>query len=167
MYLASGCAPIPEMLRAGISVGLGSDGPASSNNHSMFHAMKFAALIQKGFHRDATIMTAQKALEMATIDGARAVGLAREIGSIEVGKKADLALADARTAFMTPVHDPVSALVYSAVGHETSLVVIDGRIVMRDGVVLSADEAGVRSRAQRAAAALTERAGIPSRARGW
>jgi len=160
MYLASGFAPIPEMLRAGITVGLGSDGPASSNNHSLFQAMKFAALLQKGFHRDATIMTAQKALEMATIDGARAVGLEGEIGSIEIGKKADLALVGTGSAFIGPVHDPVSALVYSALGHETSLVMIDGRIVLRDGHLLSADEAAVRRAAQSAALALVERAGV-------
>lgn len=160
MYLASGCAPIPEMLQAGITVGLASDGPASSNNHNLFQAMKFAALIQKGFHRDATIMTADQALEMATIGGAHAVGLGHEIGSIEIGKKADLALIDTSGAWLTPIHDPVSALVYSALGHETSLVVIDGRIVMRDGVVVSADEASVRAQAQAAAVSLAERAGI-------
>lgn len=165
MYLASGFAPVPEMLRAGITVGLGSDGPASSNNHSLFQAMKFAALMQKGFHRDATIMTAQKALEMATIDGARAVGLEAEIGSVEVGKKADLAVIDTRSAFIAPLHDPVSALVYSAVGSETSLVAIDGRIVMRDGKLLAVDEAAVRREAQHAAGALAERTGIPSRAK--
>ncbi len=167
LYLASGFAPVPEMLTRGITVGLGSDGPASSNNHSLFQAMKFAALIQKGLHRDATIMTARKALEMATIDGARAVGLEREIGSIEVGKKADLALVDARSAFMAPIHDPVSALVYSALGHETSLVAIDGRIVMRDGLVQTVDEVDVRRRAQTAAAELARRAGIESSAAGW
>ncbi len=167
MYLASGFAPVPEMLAAGITVGLGSDGPASSNNHSLFQAMKFAALIQKGCHRDATIMTARKVLEMATIDGARAVGLAHKIGSIEVGKKADLALVDTRSAFMSPVHDPVSALVYSALGHETSLVVIDGRIVLRNGILQTVDEKAVRLAAQVAAAGLTERAGVRSSARAW
>lgn len=167
MYLASGCAPVPEMLRAGLTVGLGSDGPASSNNHNLFHAMKFAALVQKGFHRDPTIMTAQKALEMATIDGARAVGLGGEIGSVEVGKKADLAWIDTRSASIAPVHDPVSALVYAAIGHETRTVVIDGRIVMRDGKIRSADEAGIRARAQSAAAALAARAAIASKASLW
>jgi 5-methylthioadenosine/S-adenosylhomocysteine deaminase len=164
LYLASGVAPVPEMLRAGITVSLGSDGPASSNNHSLFQAMKFAALGREGGHRDATIMTAEKALEMATIDGARAVGMEAEIGSIEIGKKADLALVTP-SAFMTPIHDPVSALVYSALGHETDLVVIDGRVVMRDGAILCVDEASVREQAQRAAAALTGRAGIRSRRR--
>ena len=167
MYLASGFAPIPEMLKAGITVGLGSDGPASSNNHSLFQAMKFAALMQKGLHRDATIMTAQKVLEMATIDGARAVGLIHEIGSIEIGKKADLALVDTRSAFMSPVHDPVSALVYSALGHETSLVVIDGRIVFSDGNIDSVDEHQVRRSAQSAAADLARRAAIPTSAERW
>ena len=167
MYLASGFAPVPEMLAAGITVGLGSDGPASSNNHSLFQAMKFAALLQKGFHRDATIMTAQKVLEMATIDGAHAVGLGHEIGSIEVGKKADLALVDPRSAFMSPIHDSVSALVYSALGHETSLVVIDGRIVFRNGTVQTVDEHTVRRAAQNAAAGLAERATIASSARAW
>jgi 5-methylthioadenosine/S-adenosylhomocysteine deaminase len=167
MYLASGVAPIPAMLAAGITVSLGSDGPASSNNHSLFQAMKFAALIQKGFHRDATIMTAQKALELATIDGAHAVGLGDEIGSIEVGKKADLALVDTRGAFIGPVHDPVSSLVYSALGHETSVVIIDGRIVLRDGAVQTVDERAVRCDAQIAAAGLTKRAAIPSGASNW
>src|ERR1700681_263133 len=167
IYLASGCPPIPEMLMAGVTVGLASDGPASSNNHSLFQAMKFAALIQKGFHEDATIITAQQALEMATIGGARAVGMEAEIGSIEVGKKADLAVVDLRDAVISPVHAPVSPLVYSALGHETALVVIDGRIVMRDRKVLSVDERAVRQRAQSAAESLTRRAGIKSRSKLW
>jgi 5-methylthioadenosine/S-adenosylhomocysteine deaminase len=167
MYLASGLAPIPEMLKAGITVGLASDGPASSNNHSLFQAMKFAALIQKGFHGDATIMTARQVLGMATIGGARAVGLETEIGSIEIGKKADLVLVDLTDSFVTPVHDPVSALVYSALGHEPTLVVIDGNIVMRDRKVLTVEEKRARRNAQKAAESLTRRAGIPSRSKLW
>jgi 5-methylthioadenosine/S-adenosylhomocysteine deaminase len=159
LYLASGVAPIPEMLRQGVTVGLGSDGPASSNNHSLFQAMKFAALIQKGVSQDATITTAEKALEMATIDGARAVGLEDEIGSIEVGKKADIVVVDHDTPWMAPAHHPVSALVYSALGHEVSTVMIDGRFVMRDGVVTSVDEAAVRREAQRCAHDLARRSG--------
>jgi 5-methylthioadenosine/S-adenosylhomocysteine deaminase len=159
MYLASGCPPIPEMLLAGVTVGLASDGPASSNNHSLFQAMKFAALIQKGFHRDATIITAEKVLEMATIDGARAVGLAAEIGSIEVGKKADIVVLNYENAFMTPIHHPVSAIVYSALGNEVASVMIDGRFVMRDGVVGGVNETAVRRRAQTSADDLARRAG--------
>jgi len=160
MYLASGHAPIPEMLIAGIDVGLASDGPASSNNHSLFQAMKFAALIQKGLHHDATIITAEKVLEMATIDGARAVSLQNEIGSIEVGKKADVIVLDYDNAFMTPIHNPVSAIVYSSLGHEVSSVIIDGRFVMRDGAVLSVDEQAIRRRAQACANDLAIKAGV-------
>jgi 5-methylthioadenosine/S-adenosylhomocysteine deaminase len=168
MYLASGCAPIPEMLAAGVTVGLASDGPASSNNHSLFQAMKFAALQQKGVHQDATIITAEKVLEMATIGGARAVGLEKEIGSIEVGKKADIAVVDYNNAFMTPIHHPVSAIVYSALGHEVTSVMIDGRFVMRDGIVVSVDETAVRNQAQMSADALTKRAGTDaSKHRPW
>lgn len=167
MYLGSGLAPIPEMLKAGITVGLASDGPASSNNHSLFQAMKFAALTQKGFHQDATKLTARQVLEMATIGGARAVGLDKEIGSIEVGKKADLVVVDLSDAFATPIHDPVSALVYSALGHEPCLVVIDGTIVMRDRKLLTVNETVVRHQAQRAAEQLTRRAKIPSRSLMW
>jgi 5-methylthioadenosine/S-adenosylhomocysteine deaminase len=159
MYLASGCPPIPEMLMAGITVGLASDGPASSNNHSLFQAMKFAALMQKGFHQDATIITAEKVLEMATIDGARAVGLEKEIGSIEVGKKADLIVIDFNNAFMTPIHHPVSAIVYSALGNEVSTVMIDGRFAMRDGVVNTVNEEAVRRQAQIHADDLARRSG--------
>jgi 5-methylthioadenosine/S-adenosylhomocysteine deaminase len=159
MYLASGCPPIPEMLLSGVTVGLASDGPASSNNHSLFQAMKFAALIQKGFHQDATVMTAEKVMEMATIDGARAVGLEKEIGSIEVGKKADLIVIDYENAFMTPIHHPVSAIVYSALGHEVSTVMIDGRFVMRDRVVTGVDEAVARRQAQASADDLARRSG--------
>ena len=144
MYLGSGLAPIPEMILAGMTVSLGSDGPASSNNHSIIQAMKFAALTQKGFHRDATIMTAEKCLEMATIDGARAVGLEGSIGSIEVGKKADIAVVDCTDPFLWPIHNPVSALVYSALGHEVKTVLVDGRVVMEDRVVHTVDVARLR-----------------------
>jgi 5-methylthioadenosine/S-adenosylhomocysteine deaminase len=144
---------------AGVTVGLASDGSASSNNHSLFQAMKFAALMQKGFHQDATIITAEKVMEMATIDGARAVGLEAEIGSIEIGKKADLIVIDYDNAFMTPIHHPVSAIVYSALGNEVSSVMIDGRFVMRDGVVTAVNEMAARRQAQISADALARRAG--------
>jgi 5-methylthioadenosine/S-adenosylhomocysteine deaminase len=168
MYLASGCAPIPEMLRAGVTVGLASDGPASSNNHSLFQAMKFAALQQKGAHQNAEIITAEKVLELATIDGARAVGLEAEIGSIEVGKKADIVAVDYDNPWMTPIHHPVSALVYSALGHEVVTVLIDGKIVLRDGAITTVDEQAVRRTAQSHAGALTVRAGTDTfKRRPW
>lgn len=159
MYLASGVAPIPEMLMAGITVGLGSDGPASSNNHNLFQAMKMAALVQKGVHRDPTIMTAEKVLEMATIEGARAIGLEHEIGSLEVGKKADIVVVGTHHPAMTPVHHPVSALVYSALGHEVTDVFVDGKPLLRHGQMIGIDEREVLVQSQRAANSLTARAG--------
>jgi 5-methylthioadenosine/S-adenosylhomocysteine deaminase len=159
MYLASGVPPIPEMLSAGLTVGLGSDGPASSNNHNLFQAMKMAALIQKGTHRDATIMTAEKVLEMATIDGARAIGLEHVIGSIEPGKKADLAVISTNHPAMAPVHNPVSAIVYSALGHEVTDVFIDGHPVLRNGVMQTVDEREVLAQSRAAADSLMLRAG--------
>lgn len=104
---------------------------------------------------------------MVTIFGAKAVGFDAAIGSIETGKKADLTVVDIRDAFVSPIHDPVSALIYSALGHEVRDVVIDGVIVMRDRNILTADQEGVRKRAQQAAAALTGRAGINSRGANW
>jgi 5-methylthioadenosine/S-adenosylhomocysteine deaminase len=159
MYLASGFAPIPEMLRTGITVGLAADGPASSNNHSLIQAMKLSALQQKGEHRDATIITAEKVMELATIDGARAVGLEAEIGSIEVSKKADIVILDYDNPWMTPIHHPVSAIVYSALGHEVKSVLIDGKFVLRDGVITNVNETAIRRQAQLNADALTQRAG--------
>ena len=168
LYLGSGIAPIPEMQLAGLTVGLGSDGPASSNNHSLFQAMKFAALIQKGAHQDATIMTAEKVIEMATIDGANAVGLGHEIGSIEVGKKADIIVIDYENPWMTPIHNPVSAIVYSALGNEVVSVIIDGTFVLRDGIVMTVDERDVRQKAQQHADALSTRADSAHfKNRGW
>lgn len=168
MYLASGFPPIPEMLAAGITVGLASDGPASNNNQNMIHVLKAAALMHKVHTMDATAMTAERVLEMATIDGARALGLEHQIGSIEVGKKADLALLDFRNVFASPVHNPVSALVYAALGNEPEAVIIDGRVVLRDGRVTTVDEGRMIEQSQRLADSLCRRAGLePLRERPW
>lgn len=159
LYLGSGFAPVPAMQRRGITVGLASDGPASSSNHSMLQAMKFAALLHKGVHRDPEIMTAEKALEMATIDGARALGLADSVGSLEVGKRADVVVLDLTNLCTTPVHSAVSSLVYSQRGDEVDRVYVDGRLVVDGGHLITADEDEVRSRSAAAAAGLAARAG--------
>jgi 5-methylthioadenosine/S-adenosylhomocysteine deaminase len=166
LYLASGIPPIPEMLAAGLTVGLGSDGPASSNNHSLFQAMKTAALMQKGVHRDPTIITAEKVLEMATIDGARAIGLDHLVGSLEVGKKADVIVIGTDHPAMTPIHHPVSALVYSALGHEVTDVFIEGEAVMRAGNLTRVNQRDVLLRSRLAAASLAARTGN-DRPRPW
>lgn len=167
MYLGSGVAPIVTMLAAGLSIGLGSDGPASNNNQNMIHVLKFAALLHKVAHEDATAMTAEKVLEMATIDGARAIGMEDEIGSIELGKRADLSVMAFDNPFVGPVHDPVSAIVYAALGNEARWVLVDGRVVMADGKLTTLDEDAVRARAATAARGLAARAGIGSARRTW
>ncbi len=159
MYLASGFARIPEMLLAGVTVSLACDGPASNNNSNMIHTLKFGALIHKGFHRDPTIITAEKVLEMATIDGARAIGLDHDIGSIEVGKKADLVVLNFDNVFVTPVHAPVSSLVYSALGNEPETVIVDGQVVMHGRTMITVSEEEVMQEAQHAADGLAKRAG--------
>src|SRR5215471_18104003 len=162
-YLASGFAPVPDMIRQGLTVGLATDGAASNNNQNLIQSMKFAALIHKGLHRDPRIVTAEKVMEMATIDGARAIGMAEQIGSLEVGKKADFVMLDLGNAFVNPLHHPVSALVYSALGCEAEAVVIDGVTVMMDGSLRTVDESDVVRSAHEAAWSLAERAGTSRR----
>ena len=159
LYLGSGFAPVPAMQRRGITVGLASDGPASSSNHSMLQAMKFAALVHKGVHRDPEVMTAEKALEMATIDGARALGMASSIGSLEPGKRADVVVLDMSNLCVTPVHAAVSSLVYSQRGDEVARVYVDGRLVVSDGALVTHSEADIRARSAAAAGGLAARAG--------
>lgn len=168
MYLSSGVAPIPKMLMSGITVGLATDGPASNNNQNMIQTLKFTALLHKVATKDPTVITAEKVMEMATIDGARALGLEDEIGSIEVGKKADLIILNFTNPFASPLHHPVSTLVYSAVGNEVESVIIDGQVVMEEERVLTMDEEDVVQKAQAAADALAERAGTAHlRRRPW
>ncbi|MDQ7827536.1 MAG: amidohydrolase [Armatimonadota bacterium] len=168
MYLAAGVAPVPQMLLAGIPVGLATDGPASNNNQNMIEALKFAALLHKVHTGDPTAITVEQVFEMATLGAARALGLEGEVGSLEVGKRADIAVADLCTATASPVHHPVSSLVYSAIGSEVETVIIDGRLVMEGGRILTVDEGGLLREAQRAAHALLQRARIaPPAARAW
>jgi 5-methylthioadenosine/S-adenosylhomocysteine deaminase len=159
-YLGSGVAPIPELLAAGVTVGLASDGPASNNNQNMIHVLKFAALLHKVAGEDPTAMTAAKVLEMATIDGARSIGMDHEIGSLEPGKRADVAVMAFDNPYVTPVHDPVSSLVYAALGNEARWVVVDGRVVLADGRLTTIDEAATRDRAARASTDLARQAGL-------
>lgn len=130
--LASGVAPIPHYLKAKIPVAIGTDGSASNNDLSLFGAMDLGTKIQKLFHKDAMAMTGADALRMATIDGARALGLDHDIGSIEVGKIADLVCVDLNFPHLQPVHDVVSHLAYAAQGLEVDTVICQGRILLKD-----------------------------------
>lgn len=124
-----GVAPIPEFLAAGAAVGLGTDGPASNNTHDMFETMKFTALVHKHARWDATITPAHQVFDLATLGGARVLRLERAIGSIEVGKRADLVLVDPRKPHLTPVHDPVSHLVYAARAGDVHATIVDGAVL--------------------------------------
>lgn len=146
MKLASGVAPIPELLEAGITVGLGTDGCASNNTLDMFHEMKMAALLHKVHKLDPTAIPAHKALEMATVDGARSVGL--DTGIVAEGKKADIIIVDMNKPHLTPRHDLISHLVYCAKGSDVSTTIVDGKILMEDCEVKIFDEAEVMARAE-------------------
>ncbi|MGE0254272.1 MAG: amidohydrolase family protein [Alphaproteobacteria bacterium] len=151
LKLASGIAPIPEMLAAGVRVGLGTDGAASNNDLDMWEEMRLAALLHKGRTLDPTVMPAATVLRLATAGGAEAVGLGDHVGSLVPGKRADLLQVRLDAAHLTPLYDVVSHLVYAARAADVVTTVVDGKVLMRDGVVRTLDEAGVRAAAEWAA----------------
>jgi 5-methylthioadenosine/S-adenosylhomocysteine deaminase len=159
LKLGSGLARVAEMLARRIPVSLGADGAACNNRLDMFTEMRTAALLQKLAHGP-EVLPAGWVLRMATIDGARSLGLGKEIGSIEGGKRADVIVVSLNQLHSTPPGDIVSALVYSAVASDVRATVIDGQVLMRDGELLTTNEAGVIEEANREAKSLTERAGI-------
>ena len=130
-YLASGVAPIPAMIQAGITVGLGTDDANCNESVNLIADMKAMAIMHRAMSQDAGILTAEKIVEAATIDAARAIGMADRIGSLEVGKQADVITVDLRTPQTTPAHDLCSTLVYQAYGTEVDTVLVDGRVIMR------------------------------------
>ncbi len=168
MYLSSGVAPIPKFLRAGLTCSLGVDGAASNNSQDMVELMKFTALQHKVHTRNPLAMPAEKVLELATIDGARALGLEHEIGSLEVGKRADLVIFDPyQSPKAIPMHNPVSTLVYSSSLKNITHVMVDGDFVMESGVITKvADEAAVYHSVQRCAEDLCARGNITNRMAG-
>ena len=140
MYLASGVARVPEMLRRGVTVALASDGPGSNNRQDMFEAMKVAVLLQKVHHLDPVILQPEQALQMATRGGAAAAGLRDRIGAIAPGRLADLVVVDLDSVFVAPVHRVVSALVFNVTPREIRHVIVGGKAVIRDRQLLTADE---------------------------
>ncbi len=132
MKLASGLAPIPDMLEAGICVGLGTDGASSNNDLDLLREMDTVAKMHKAFTLDPTVMPARQVLELATCGGARALALEDIVGSLEAGKRADVVVVDFTRPNLVPVFDPISHLVYSASGRDVRHVVIDGQVVCRD-----------------------------------
>jgi len=139
MKLAAGVAPVPEMLRQGITVGIGTDGCASNNDLDMFREMDTTAKIHKVTSLNPTIMSAETVLKMSTIGGARALGMDKLIGSVEIGKKADIILMDMNQPHLTPLYNCCSQLVYAARGADVKTSIINGRIVMKDRKLLTID----------------------------
>jgi cytosine/adenosine deaminase-related metal-dependent hydrolase len=159
LKLGSGIAPIPAMLDAGVVVSLGADGPPCNNNLCAFNEMRAAALIQKPVHGP-TAMPAARVLRMATIDGARALGLEDEIGSIAVGKRADLSVLDRDGPHCVPADDPAAAIVYSMGRGDVRHVLVGGRVVVRDRTLTTGSVPAIVADAREAAGTLAARAGI-------
>jgi 5-methylthioadenosine/S-adenosylhomocysteine deaminase len=149
MKLASGTAPVREMLAEGMRLGLGTDGAASNNDLDMFEEMLTAAFLAKHASGDPTVAPAPAVLEMATLGGARALGMEDRIGSLEPGKRADLVVVGLDEPRLHPLYDPVSHLVYVAKGGDVRHVVVEGRVIMRDRRVLTLDEKAVVAEADR------------------
>ncbi len=140
MKLGNGFAPVPALLEAGVNVCLGTDGAASNNSLNMFHEMSLLALIHKGVRRTPQCISAKENFRIATINGAKALGLEKETGSLEAGKKADIAILNLNTPSLTPRNNLLAGLSYSANGSEVETVIIDGKITMEDRKVLTLDE---------------------------
>src|SRR5689334_4549839 len=159
LKLGSGIAPIVTLLEEGVSVSLGADGAACNNRLDMFTEMRTAALLQKALHGP-EVLPASRVLRLATLDGAKAMGLDSEIGSLEVGKRADVALVRLDRLHATPVADVVSALVYSAETDDVDTVIIDGQVVMLERRLLTVDESETIATAKRESESLVAAADL-------
>lgn len=157
LKLASGFAPVEKLLNEGVNVALGTDGSSSNNNLNMFEEIHLASIINKPLNNSAVSIPAETALRMATINGAKAVFWDDEIGSIEVGKKADLILVDLNKPHIYPIHNIVSALAYSAQASDVETVIVDGKIIMKDYQIKTLDEEKIMFEANRAAKELITR----------
>src|SRR6266404_650112 len=149
MKLASGVAPVPQMLKRGLLVGLGTDGAASNNDLNMWEEMDTAAKLHKVFSGDPKVMSAEEAFELATIRGAQALHLESEIGSIEKGKRADLVIVERDSLNQIPLYNIYSDLVYATKANDVETVIINGRIVMRDRRLLTLNEEEIKASARR------------------
>ncbi|MCL5075700.1 MAG: amidohydrolase [Chloroflexi bacterium] len=167
MKLAAGIAPIPQLLRAGVRVGLGTDSNLSNNNLDMFEEMRLGAILQKLQEKDAALLPCTKMLEMGTIGAARCLGLAEEVGSLEVGKKADIIIVDLRKPHLWPLlldrpSNIVEHLVYSANAGDVDTTIVDGQVLMESRQVMTLNEEEVFATVQAATARLIRRAGLQS-----
>lgn len=152
MKISSGISPVTQMLKEGVAVGLGTDGPATNNDLDMWEEMRLAAFLQKVATMDPQVIPARTALNMATLGGAQAIGLEKEIGALTVGRRADLIQVSLADLHFTPMYDVISHLVYVADEQDVTTVVVDGKVLMRDHKVLSVDAKRVRTEADAIAA---------------
>lgn len=161
LYLGSGVAPVPSMLSAGITVGLGTDNANCNDSVNMFRDMAIASLLHKGMAKNAGAITAEQVFEMATIGAARAIGADSGIGSIESGKQADVVLLDPRRVHLTPLHNLISGIVYQANGSEVDTVIVGGKVLVERGAITFMtmdEEAELRREAQRRSVEIIARA---------
>ena len=158
-YLGAGIAPIPRMLELGIDVSLATDGGACANTEDMLEAMKFGLLIQKGGAQDARIMNARDILRLATVGGAKALGLPADLGALEVGRLADFFLFDPMRLKSVPMHEPIGSLVYTGEQSNVDTVVIDGKVVLEGGKFPNIDEEAFVQEVHERALALSKRVG--------
>jgi 5-methylthioadenosine/S-adenosylhomocysteine deaminase len=149
MKLASGVAPVPQMLKENMAVGLGTDGAASNNDLNLWEEMDTAAKLHKLISKDPKVLTAEEAFEMATLRGARALHLEKEIGSLEKGKRADLAIVDLDDLNQTPSYNIYSDLVYATKASDVRTVIVEGRVIMRDRRLLTLNEETIKADARR------------------
>ena len=157
MKLAAGIAPVPEFVQAGCTVGIGTDGCASNNNLDLFQEMDLVAKLHKVKALDPTVLDATCVLEMATKGGAKAIGLESIVGSVEIGKEADIIILDAHRPHLTPMYNPLSHLVYAASGADVRDVIVSGNIVVRNRKILTIDLDDVMSQVQNLAKQISDK----------
>jgi 5-methylthioadenosine/S-adenosylhomocysteine deaminase len=160
MKLASGTAPVPQYLEADVAVGLGTDGAASNNDLDMFEAMRQAAFLHKLQSKDPRVVSAKVAVDMATIGGARVIGREKDLGSLAPGKRADVIIVRMDQPRQTPMYDPISHLVYATRGDDVETTIVNGRVLMRNGKVLTLNEGEVLAAARAAATQVRAAVGL-------
>lgn len=160
LKLGSGIAPVAQMLKSGVNVALGCDGGPSNDAYDLLREIRLAALLQKGIVLDARALTLHDAVRLATVNGAIALGLETEVGSLDAGKLADFIVVDLAGAHLAPATNPLSAVVYAGSGQDVQTVVIDGKLVVDGGRCLTLNEEKVVRAAWARAAALVERVGL-------
>ena len=156
LKLGSGVAPLSEMRRAGVRLGLGTDGPVSGNDLDMWLTLRLTAVLHKGIHQDPSLIAAREVVAMATREAAAALGKGAEIGSIEPGKRADLILVGLDRPHLTPMFDVYSHLVYSVGREDVETVLIHGQIVMQDRELLTVDETAAIAAVREIAASIND-----------